>query len=101
MRFADGEAADGVAGKIKVNQSVGVFAAQACVRAALHDAKDHLAHGIAMLRKIIAGAARPSERTLGGIACAGLRGWRFNTFVENHHDVRAECDFNFERFFGR
>ena len=54
-----------------------------------------------MLREIIARAARPIEGARGGFAGARFRGRRFDAFIEDHDDVRAESDFDLQRFFGR
>ena len=54
-----------------------------------------------MAREIIPRPPRPSERARGRVARARFVSGRFDAFVEHHDDVRAERDFDFERFLGR
>src|SRR5713226_4851876 len=67
VRLTHGQAADGVAGKIELDQTPRVFAAQLGQRPALHDSEEHLVRLVAVCRKVIARAPRPIERARSGL----------------------------------
>jgi len=105
VRFTDGQAADGVAGKIELEKLASAFTAKVGESRALHDAELPLLRTLAVAAsgflKMFARAAGPGGCTFhGGF---GLLAWRgsFNAFVEDHGDVRTERKLNLCGFFRR
>ena len=101
VRFADGETADGVAGKIESDKVIGGFAAQMRVRAALNDAEHHLTLRVSVLAEIFERASGPCEGARGGGGGAVFGGGGFDAFIEYHDDVGAEGKLDFDGAFGR
>src|SRR5260370_354611 len=104
MRFANSEAANGVARKIQIEKLARAFAAQIGKRRALHNSKlplGKIAIASGLFEEISASAARPGggalERGLGFFA----RGRRLNAFIEDHSNIRPERKLNLGGFFRR
>ena len=107
VRLTDGEAADGVAGKVDFEKLLCALAAEVGERGALHDAELPLGQagagcGGAVLRclsqEIFASAAGPLRCALhcrfGDVA----RGGRLDALVEHHGDVGTERELNLGSF---
>src|SRR5215471_18594770 len=93
VRFADREAADGVTGKIESEKLVSAFAAQVGECSPLHDAELPLRQAailLCVLRKIVARALRPGSGALQSGFGEGARSGRFDAFIEDHGNVRAQ-----------
>ena len=95
VRFADSEAADGVTGKIESEKLVSAFAAQVGECGPLHDAELPLRQAailMSMLRKIVASTLRPGGGALESGFGDGAWSGRFDAFIEDHGNVRAQCE---------
>ncbi len=101
--FADGDAADGVAVEIEIDELTGGKLAEVGVGAALHDAEVELASGAAgglVGFDPVLASFSPAGGKRGGIfgvfALAGIG----RAFVEKHRDVRAEDRLDFHALLG-
>src|SRR6266446_1063996 len=97
VRLADGESADRIAGKIEVEKLTGAFPAQVGKSCALNNSELPLRQVAVALRaflKIVASASSPRGGSCdGGFGMVARRG-RFDTFIEDHGDIRAERELN-------
>src|SRR6266478_3660978 len=102
VRLADGESADRIAGKIEVEKLASTFAAQVGKSCALDNSELPLRQVTVALRaflKIVASAPGPHGGSCdGGFGMIARRG-RFDTFIEDHGDIRAEGELNLCGFF--
>ena len=95
FRFADADAADGVAVEFEGDESFGAFFAEVRIDTTLDDAEDHLAGSA----RLFAAFGGPAHGAFDGGAkfsrCAGVR----RAVVEHHRDVRAEFALDLHRLF--
>src|SRR5204862_3788652 len=102
VRFANGQAANGVARKIEFKKLASALAPQISKRRALHDAELPLAEiavTASAFLKIDAGAAGPLGSALQrGFGFFAGRG-RFDALIEDHGDVRAQRELNLSGLF--
>ena len=107
--FADGEAADGVAVEVHLDEALGGLAAEVGVHAALDDAEEGLGC-FELLRpgnfvlvgvEVGLGACGPGVGEGHGVAGAFVRGRGLDALVEGHQDVGTEGDLDFDGVLGR
>ena len=72
MGFADRQPADGVSGKIQIDERVRVLAAQRRVRAALHDAEKHLPRGVAVAARNNRASGAPNRACARPLRARGI-----------------------------
>src|SRR5260370_21646567 len=102
MRFANSEAANGVARKIQIEKLARAFAAQIGKRRALHNSKlplGKIAIASGLIEEISACSARPGGSALEDSFCFFARRWRFDAFIEDHSNIRPERELNLGCFF--
>src|SRR6266446_2867289 len=102
VRLADGESADRVARKIEVEKLTGAFAAQVGKSCALDNSKlplRQVAVALGAFLKIVASAPGPRGGSCDGSFGVVARRGRFDTFIEDHGDIRAEGELNLYGFF--
>ena len=109
-RFADAEAADGVAVEVHFDEALGAFATQIAVNTALDDAEEALCSlaefamprdFVPMGAEVIEGAARPVHGEAEAFAGAIAIGRVFGALVESHADVGAESYLHLHGVLGR
>jgi len=102
VRFADRQATDRVARKIKLKKLLGALPAQVGEGRALHDTELRLRDvGIAggKAAEVAASPSGPCGRA-GNRGLSGRpRSRSFNTFVQNHGNVRTKGELDLARFF--
>ena len=104
MRFADGEAANGVSGEIQFEELLGARASQIGEGSALHDAElplQNFAVPARLFEEKFSRARRPLRGALDGRFGFLARRRSLNALVEHHGHVRAERQLNFRGFFRR
>src|SRR5262249_26992694 len=103
VRFANGQAADSVAGKVELEKLARALAAQVGKRGTLHDAELALLCVVTVsargFLKIITRPASPGCRALNCSFRLCARRGSFDAFVQNHRDIRTQGELNLGSFF--